>query len=362
MSTRLAGVSYQVGRTGIITPVANLEPVLLAGTTVRRASLHNADFIAQMDLHEGDTVYVEKGGEIIPKIVGVELADRSPESRPVGFVTHCPSCGTPLVRPEKEAAHYCPNTLHCPPQIRGRIEHFISRKAMNIDGLGEGKVDLLVESGLIVRPADLYSLTYDQLLGLEKSYRIGEEERVVAFRDKTVRNLLDGIEKSKETPFERVLFALGIRYVGETSAKKIARHFRSLAAIGKATKEELMEVEDVGEVMAESIVRYFEDDENIQNLYLLSQHGLHFETVQAAEVSGLLQGKGIVVSGNFGTPQRRKELEQMVEAHGGRLLSSVSGKADYVVAGENMGPSKREKAQQLGIPILSEAEFVAMLE
>ena len=362
VSTRLAGVSYQVGRTGIITPVANLEQVLLAGTTVRRASLHNADFIAQMDLHEGDTVYVEKGGEIIPKIVGVELADRSLESRPVGFVTHCPSCGTPLVRPEKEAAHYCPNTLHCPPQIRGRIEHFISRKAMNIDGLGEGKVDLLVESGLIVRPADLYSLTYDQLLGLEKSYRIGEEERVVAFRDKTVRNLLDGIEKSKETPFERVLFALGIRYVGETSAKKIARHFRSLAAIGKATKEELMEVEDVGEVMAESIVRYFEDDENIQNLYLLSQHGLHFETVQAAEVSGLLQGKGIVVSGNFGTPQRRKELEQMVEAHGGRLLSSVSGKADYVVAGENMGPSKREKAQQLGIPILSEAEFVAMLE
>lgn len=362
VATRLSGVSYQVGRTGIITPVANLEPVLLAGTTVRRASLHNADFIAQMDLHEGDTVYVEKGGEIIPKIVGVDLADRSPESRPVGFVTHCPSCGTPLVRAEDEAAHYCPNSLQCLPQIKGRIEHFISRKAMNIDSLGEGKVDLLVETGRISRPADLYSLTYDQLLGLEKSYHIGDRERVVSFRDKTVRNILDGIAKSKETPFERVLFALGIRYVGETSAKKIARHFRSLSAIGQATKEDLMEVEDVGEVMAESIVRYFEDAENIQNLYLLSLQGLHFEMEHVAEVSGLLQGKGIVVSGNFGTPQRRKELEQMVEAHGGRLLSSVSGKADYVVAGENMGPSKREKAQQLGIPILSESEFMAMLE
>ena len=305
---------------------------------------------------------MDKGGEIIPKIVEVQLADRSPESRPVGFVTHCPACGTPLVRAEDEAAHYCPNSLQCLPQIKGRIEHFISRKAMNIDSLGEGKVELLVETGRISRPADLYSLTYDQLLGLEKSYRIGGKERVVSFRDKTVRNILDGIAKSKETPFERVLFALGIRYVGETSAKKIARHFRSLSAIGQATKEELMEVEDVGEVMAESIVRYFEDAENIQNLYLLSLQGLHFEMEQVAEVSGQLQGKGIVVSGNFGTPQRRKELEQMVEAHGGRLLSSVSGKADYVVAGENMGPSKREKAQQLGVPILSEAEFVAMLE
>ena len=361
VATPLLGVSYQVGRTGIITPVANLQPVQLAGTTVKRATLHNADVIAQLDLHEGDTVYVEKGGEIIPKIVGVDMSERKPESRPVGFVTCCPACGTPLVRAEDEAAHYCPNSLHCPPQIRGRIEHFISRKAMNIDGLGDGRVDLLVESGLIVRPADLYGLTYDQLLGLEKTYATKDGDRVVGFRDKTVRNLLEGIAKSREVPFERMLFALGIRYVGETSAKKIARHFRSLAAIERATVEELTAVEDVGQVMAERIVRFFEDPENLQNIYMLSMQGVQLEIAGEAVRSDVLQGKRFVVSGSFGTPQRRKELERMVEEYGGQLLSSVSARTDYVVAGENMGPAKLEKARQLGIPILGEAEFVAMI-
>ena len=362
VATRLLGVSYQVGRTGVITPVANLEPVSLAGTTVRRASLHNADIIAQLDLHEGDTVYVEKGGEIIPKIVGVDVEQRLPQSRPVGFLTHCPECGTPLVRAEDEAAHYCPDRLSCPPQVKGRIEHFISRKAMNIDSLGEGKVDLLVESGLIRRPADLYSLRFEQLFGLEKTYESNGVPRVVSFREKTVQNILDGIAASREVPFERVLFALGIRHVGETSAKKIARHFRSLAAIERASVEELMEVEDVGGIVAESIAAYFGDAENLQNLYLLSQQGLHLEMEEQAALSDRLQDKRVVVSGNFGTPQRRKELEQLVESHGGKLLSAVSNKVDYVVAGENMGPSKLEKARKFGIPILGEQEFLQLLE
>ena len=362
VATPLLGVSYQVGRTGVITPVANLEPVSLAGTTVKRASLHNADIIAQLDLHEGDTVYVEKGGEIIPKIVGVDMAQRQPQSRPVIFITHCPECGALLVRAEDEAAHYCPNRLSCPPQIKGRIEHFISRKAMDIDSLGEGKVDLLVESGLIHRAADLYTLQFEQLLGLEKTYGSNSGQRVVSFREKTVQNILDGIAKSREVPFERVLFALGIRHVGETSAKKIARHFRSLSAIAQASVEELMEVEDVGEIVAQSIVDYFEDTENLQNLYLLSQQGLHLEMEEQQQLSDCLQGKRVVVSGNFGTPQRRKELELLVESHGGKLLSAVSNKVDYVVAGENMGPSKLEKAQKFGIPVLNEQEFLRMLE
>lgn len=362
VATPLLGVSYQVGRTGVVTPVANLEPVPLAGTTVKRASLHNADIIAQLDLHEGDTVYVEKGGEIIPKIVGVDVEKRPAGSGPVGFITHCPECGALLVRAEAEAAYYCPNRLSCPPQIKGRIEHFISRKAMNIDSLGEGKVDLLVESGLIQRAADLYTLQFEQLLGLEKTYESNGVQRVVSFREKTVQNILDGIAKSREVPFERVLFALGIRHVGETSAKKIARHFRSLSAISQASAEELMEVEDVGEIVAESIVNYFTDAENLQNLYLLSQQGLHLEMEEQQQLSDCLQGKKVVVSGNFGTPQRRKELELLVESHGGKLLSAVSNKVDFVVAGENMGPSKLEKAQKSGIPVLSEQDFLRMLE
>lgn len=362
VKTDLLSVSYQVGRTGVVTPVANLRPVSLAGTTVKRATLHNADIIANLDLHEGDAVYVEKGGEIIPKIVGVDTASRKADSLAVRFVTHCPACGTPLVRVGEEAASYCPNRYQCPPQLKGRLEHFISRKAMNIESLGEGKVDMLLKAGLVSCPADFYTLTFEQLLGLETTYVSNDKERVVSFREKTVRHILDGIAKSREVPFERVLYAIGIRYVGETSAKKIARHFRSLAAIEQASAAELMEVEDVGEVMAESIVRFFEDPENMQHLYLLSQQGLHFEMEEAAlPVSDALQGKCFVVSGSFGTPARRKELESMVEDYGGRLLSSVSSKVDYVVAGENMGPAKLEKARQLGIPILGEAEFVAMI-
>ena len=256
----------------------------------------------------------------------------------------------------------------CKPQIKGRIEHFISRKAMNIESLGEGKVDMLVEQGLISKAADLYDLTYDQLIGLEKSYQMQDKERVVSFRDKTVRNILDGIARSKEVPFERVLFALGIRYVGETSARKIARHFRSMNALAQATKEELLTVEDVGEVMAESILSYFQEDENLQTLYSLSEHGLQFE-IKEGGMSGpdgtgagnALQGLRFVVSGSFGTPQRRKEIEQMVVEHGGELLTSVSSRLNYLVAGENMGPAKLAKAQQLGIPILTEAEFLQML-
>ena len=366
--TLLKEVTYQVGRTGAVTPVANLQPVSLAGTVVKRATLHNADVMRQLDLHQGDWVYVEKGGEIIPKIVGVDLSRRPADSRQISFIANCPACGAALVRAEEEAAHYCPNHALCKPQIKGRIEHFISRKAMNIESLGEGKVDMLVEQGLISKAADLYDLTYDQLIGLEKSYQMQDKERVVSFRDKTVRNILDGIARSKEVPFERVLFALGIRYVGETSARKIARHFRSMNALAQATKEELLTVEDVGEVMAESILSYFQEDENLQTLYSLSEHGLQFE-IKEGGMSGpdgtgagnALQGLRFVVSGSFGTPQRRKEIEQMVVEHGGELLTSVSSRLNYLVAGENMGPAKLEKAQQLGIPILTEAEFLQML-
>ena len=368
--TLLESVSYQVGRTGAITPVANLTPVSLAGTTVKRATLHNADVMRQLDLHEQDWVYVEKGGEIIPKIVGVDLSRRRADSRPVTFISHCPECGTTLERAEEEAAHYCPNHACCKPQIKGRIEHFISRKAMNIESLGEGKVDLLVEQGLISKAADLYDLTYEQLIGLEKSYRYHDKERIVSFRDKTVRNILDGIAKSKEVPFERVLFALGIRYVGETSARKIARHFRSMNALSQASREALLEVQDVGEVVADSILSFFQDDANLQTLYALSEQGLQFEVRDSAapgQASGnanpqSLHGLRFVVSGSFGTPQRRKEIEGMVTAYGGELLSSVSSRLHYIVAGENMGPAKLEKARQLGIPILSEADFLQLLE
>lgn len=367
--TLLQEVTYQVGRTGAVTPVANLQPVSLAGTTVKRATLHNADVMKQLDLHQRDWVYVEKGGEIIPKIVGVEPSKRQPNSVPIEFITHCPACGAALVREEEEAAHYCPNHAFCKPQIKGRIEHFISRKAMNIESLGEGKVDLLVEQGLINKAADLYDLTYDQLIGLEKSYRYEEKERIVSFRDKTVRNILEGIAKSKEVPFERVLYALGIRYVGETSARKIARHFRSMNALSQATKEQLLEVEDVGEVMADSIISFFQEDENLQTLYSLSEQGLQFEIKEsvgsASDGSGAgaaLKGLRFVVSGSFGTPQRRKEIEQMVVMHGGELLTSVSSRLNYLVAGENMGPAKLAKAQQLGVPILTETEFLQMLE
>ncbi|MDR0368672.1 MAG: NAD-dependent DNA ligase LigA [Bacteroidales bacterium] len=365
--TPLQSVSYQVGRTGVITPVANLEPVLLAGTTVKRASMHNADFIKEMDIYTGDKVYVEKGGEIIPKIVSVEKSERNPDALPITFVTHCPACGSLLIRNEGEAAFYCPNDQNCPPQIKGKLEHFISRKAMNIEGLGEGKIDILYENGLVKNIADIYRLTYSDLLGLEKKY-IGEtdqKERLVSFREKTVKNLLSAIEQSKKIPFERVLFALGIRFVGENSAKKIARHFKNIEHLKNAALEDLIAVEDVGERIAESVLSYFEDSINWRQIEDLQSFGLQFqlsETADSKPLSRKLEGMQFVVSGTFSTPERRKEIEQLVELHGGHKNSSVSKNCSFIVAGENMGPAKLEKAQKLGIPIISEQDFFALIE
>ncbi len=364
--TSLLNVSYQVGRTGVITPVANLKPVALAGTTVKRASMHNADFISEMDIHVGDKVYIEKGGEIIPKIVGVEKSERNPNALPVEFITHCPACNALLVRNEGEAAFYCPNYQNCPPQIKGKLEHFISRKAMNIEGLGEGKIDLLYEKGLIKNIADIYRLTYDNLLGLEKKY-INEndgKERLVSFREKTVENLLSAIEQSKKIPFERVLFALGIRFVGENSAKKIAYHFKDIEQLEKAGYNELIMVEDVGDRIAESIMSYFKDDINLQLINDLQYFGLQFQLAGTTgeQFSKKLKGMNFVVSGSFSTPERRKEIEQLVELHGGHKNSSVSKNISFVIAGENMGPAKLEKAQKLGIPIISEDEFMTLIK
>jgi len=362
VSTVLLEVSYQVGRTGAVTPVANLKPVQLAGTIVKRASLHNADIMSQLDIHTGDTVWVEKGGEIIPKIVGVDLSQRSEKARPVSFVSLCPECHTPLLRKEGEAAHYCPNAKACPPQIKGRIEHFISRKAMNIDSLGEGKIDLLVEQQLINRIEDLYKLGLEDLIGLEKTYVNNEKERVVSFREKTVQNILNGILQSKTVPFERVLFAIGIRYVGETSAKKLAYHFKNINALMQATFEELISVEDIGDKIAESIQLFFQDQDNLQTIKALKESGLQFSIAQTTtQISDKLQGLSFLVSGSFGSPQRRQDLEVLVEKHGGKLLSGVSNKLSFLIAGENMGPAKLEKAQKLGIPIISEEEFIQLI-
>ena len=363
--TSLLSLSYQVGRTGVVTPVANLEPVSLAGTVVKRASLHNADFIAEMDIHVGDKVYVEKGGEIIPKIVGVEMSERKAGALPVEFITHCPACETLLVRNEGEAGFYCPNYQHCPPQIKGKLEHFISRKAMNIEGLGEGKIDLLYEKELVRNIADIYQLTYDNLLGLEKKYinEADNKERLVSFREKTVENLLAAIEQSKKIPFERVLFALGIRFVGENVAKKIAFHFKNIEQLEKAGYEELTTVEDVGDRIAESIISYFKDDINLQLINDLQHFGLQFQLTKTTEkqLSKKLEGMSFVVSGTFSTPERRKEIEQLVELHGGHKSSSVSKNISFIIAGENMGPAKLEKAQKLGIPVISEEEFMELL-
>ena len=305
---------------------------------------------------------MEKGGEIIPKIVGVDLSQRSEKARPVSFVSLCPECHTPLLRKEGEAAHYCPNAKACPPQIKGRIEHFISRKAMNIDSLGEGKIDLLVEQQLINRIEDLYKLGLEDLIGLEKTYVNNEKERVVGFREKTVQNILNGILQSKTVPFERVLFAIGIRYVGETSAKKLAYHFKNINNLMQATFEELISVEDIGDKIAESIQLFFQDQDNLQTIKALKESGLQFSIAQTTtQVSDKLQGLTFVVSGSFGSPQRRQDLEVLVEKHGGKLLSGVSNKLSFLIAGENMGPAKLEKAQKLGIPIISEEEFIQLI-
>ena len=346
--TRLESVSFQVGRTGAITPVANLDPVLLAGTTVRRATLHNAEQMALLDIRPGDMVYVEKGGEIIPKITGVELANRPADSRPFEYITHCPVCHTPLVRYEGEAKHYCPNQSGCRPQIIGRILHFIRRKALDIEGLGEETVELLYDNGLVHDIADLYDLKAEQLAPLP---RLGE---------KSAENIIRSIRRSTEVPFRRVLFGLGIRFVGETTAKYLADHFRSLEAVMQASREELVEADEVGEKIADAILEYFADAENRRIIERLRRAGLQFEASARELASEALAGRSFVVSGRFS--RSREEMKELIEQHGGRNLSAVSGNVDFLVAGEKMGPEKRKKAEKLGIRILSEEEFLRMLE
>lgn len=346
--TRLLSVDFQVGRTGAVTPVANLEPVRLAGTTVKRASLHNADQIALLDVRLGDMVYVEKGGEIIPKITGVDLPSRPQDSRPMKFVHECPECGTPLIRYEGEAKSFCPNQSGCPPQIIGRIVHFISRRAMNIEGLGEETVALLYENGLVRTPADLYDLRAEQLSVLP---RLGE---------KSADNIIKSIAGSVDVPFARVLFALGIRFVGETTAKNLASHFGSLSAIAEATREELAEADEVGERIADSILAYFADDTNRNVLERLGTAGLQFERKTSEDTPGTLDGLRFVVSGTFDS-YGRDQLKDLIEAHGGKNLSAVSANVDYLVAGSNMGPAKRSKAQKLGIRIITEEQFTGLM-
>ena len=362
VKTKLLSVDFQVGRTGAVTPVANLEPVLLAGTIVKRASLHNEDFIEAMDLHVFDSVYTEKGGEIIPKILGVEISERPADAAKIKFITHCPECHTLLVKKEEEAANYCPNEAHCPPQIKGKIEHFVSRKAMNIESLGEEKIDLLFEKHLIENYADLYDLSFKQLLGLEKSYLSEEgKERIVSFREKMVENILTGIENSKNIPFERVLFALGIRYVGETTAKKLAQYFKTIEALSQANQEELLEVEDVGVRIAESIQNWFNDINHLQILIRLKEKGLKFE-IEADEnskISNALEGLTFVVSGVFSVS--RDEIKALINAHGGKHTGSISSKTSFLLAGDNMGPEKQKKAEKLDIKMVSEAEFREMI-
>jgi DNA ligase (NAD+) len=360
--TRLLSVSYQVGRTGAVTPVANLQPILLAGTTVKRASLHNADIIEGLDLKLGDWVYVEKGGEIIPKIVGVDNSKRELFMEAISFPTHCPICKTPLVRKEGESANYCPNEKSCPPQIKGKLEHFISRKAMNIDSLGEGKIEILFDNKLVGAPADLYNLTSDTILGIEKIYQNEEgKTKKLSFKEKTVQNILNGINNSKSVPFERVLFALGIRYVGETIAKKLVKHFKHIDLLKAATFEELVGAEEIGDKIAESLIQWFKDDFNLELISRLQEAGLHFEIGESEQPhSDILKGMSIVVSGTFKT-FTRKEIESFVEMNGAKLVDSVSKKTDFIVAGDKMGPSKLEKANNLGIKIISEEEFLEII-
>lgn len=362
VSTRLLSVSYQVGRTGAVTPVANLDPVLLAGTTVKRASLHNADIIAKLDLYEDDLVFVEKGGEIIPKITGVDYAGRRPGKAKIEFISHCPECGSGLVINEDVAAQYCPNSEGCPPQIKGRIEHFIARKAMDIESMGEGKISVLYDQGLIRNPADLYDLKEDQLIGLEK---VIEDElsgrlRKISFQKKTVDNIIQGIRDSKETPFERLLFALGIRYVGETTAKKLARHFKDIHHIAAATSEELLSLDEVGPRIAESLVEYFSDENHLEMLQRLIDHGLKMEVATDSHLSNALEGKSIVVSGVFQSSSR-DGIKDLIEKHGGKNSAAISVSTSFVLAGENMGPAKRSKAAKLGVPVISETEFLEMI-
>ena len=349
VTTTLKSVSYQVGRTGAITPVANLEPVLLAGTVVKRATLHNADVIKNLDLHLGDVVYVEKGGEIIPKIISVDLSSRHPMSEPVNFIERCPECNSRLIRQEGESAFYCPNDTGCPTQLKGKLEHFIGRKSMNIDGLGSETIDLLFQNNLIKDVADLYELKRGDLVNLD---RLGE---------KSATRILESLESSKNVPFERVLFSLGIRYVGETVAKKLARELKSIDLIANATCEELTGVEEIGDKIAESITNWFKIDQNKRLIERLKNHQLKLEIIseQKEGQTEKLKGLSIIISGTFGKFSR-EGLKEFIELHGGKNVTSISAKTDYLVAGENIGPSKLEKAQKLKIPVISEDELVEL--
>lgn len=349
VTTVLNSISYQVGRTGAITPVANLEPVQLAGTVVKRASLHNADQIEKLDIRVGDTVFVEKGGEIIPKIIGV--AQRGSQTKPTKYITHCPECHTELTRKEGEANHFCPNFYGCPPQIIGRIQHYISRKAMDIEGLGGETVALLYANGLVKDYSDLYELTIDQVIPLER------------MAQKSAENLVNGIEKSKEIPFERVLFALGIRYVGETVAKKLAKHYKSIEALRQASLMDLILVDEIGERIAQSVLEFFENKTNCEIIDRLKNFGVQLELVEKfnPNATDKLVGKTFVVSGVFEIFSR-DELKKAIEDNGGKVGSSISAKTDFVIAGENMGPAKLEKANQLGIAIISENDFIEMIK
>jgi DNA ligase (NAD+) len=350
VSTKLHEITYQVGRTGAITPVANLEPVQLAGTTVKRASLHNADQIKKLDIREGDEVFVEKGGEIIPKIIAVDLTKRPEYSQPTQYITNCPECETPLERIEGEAKHYCPNYYGCPPQVVGRIQHYISRKAMDIEGLGGETVALLVKAGLITNYADLYELTVGDVIPLER------------MAQKSAENLVSGVEASKQIPFERVLFGLGIRYVGETVAKKLAKHYKSIDALMFASILDLVTVDEIGERIAESVVEFFSSDDNSRIIERLKSFGVQLEISAAklANQTDKLKGETFVVSGIF-VSISRNELKKLIEDNGGKISSSISSKTSYVVAGDKMGPSKRAKAEGLNIPILSEEQFLELL-
>ncbi|GAB1445104.1 MAG: NAD-dependent DNA ligase LigA [Cyclobacteriaceae bacterium] len=351
LSTQLKDITYQVGRTGAITPVAELQPILLSGTTVKRASLHNANEIERLGLRIGDYVFVEKGGEIIPKVTSVDMSKRdNSKSKPIKYITACPECKTPLIRHEGEASHYCPNENGCPPQIKGRIEHFIQRNAMDIDSLGEKTINQLYHLGLVKSPADLYDLTKEDLAKLD------------GFKELSIKNLLTGIVNSKEAPFEAVLFALGIRYVGKTVAEKLAKHFKTMEALSEASYETLLEAPEVGEKIAESLIHFFKNKDNRKEISRLQKAGLQFTLIEKEQhkLSNSLDNKSFVISGvfeNYG----RDELKALILAHGGRVLSGVSGQLDYLLAGDNMGPAKRQKAEKLGVQIISEKEFEQML-
>jgi DNA ligase (NAD+) len=348
VATKLKSVTYQIGRTGAITPVANLEPIQLAGTTVKRASLHNADIIDSLNLHQNDTVFVEKGGEIIPKIVGVDVSKRDNNAKKIEFITNCPECNTQLIRHEGESAYFCPNEKECYPQIKGKIKHFVSRKAMNIDSIGEETIDLLLRNNLIKNSADLYSLTKEQLLPLDR------------MAEKSAINIIESIKKSVEIPFHQVLFALGIRHIGATVAKKLVKTFRDIETLQNTTLEDLIETEDIGEKIAISLIEYFKDEDNLKLIDKLKSYNLQFKAEKEKIVSNKLDGLNIIASGKL-TNFSREEIKKVIEENGGKAVSSISKKTNYLIAGENIGPKKLEKAQKLNIPIISEDDFLSMI-